>query len=72
MTIETQRSAILNHLLSKKPITPMEALEKFGCFRLAAHINVLRSRGHLIDTEMVKMGDGRSYAKYQYVGETNG
>lgn len=47
----------------------MEALDKFGAFRLAAHINVLRSRGYLIKTDLIRTNDGRSYAKYQYLGE---
>jgi Helix-turn-helix domain len=65
---ETQRSAILRHLMKGKKLTPMEALDKFGAFRLAAHINVLRGRGHLINTHMIQTGDGRTYAQYEYVG----
>lgn len=69
MRTETQRNAILKHLLKKKTITPMEALDKFGAFRLASHINVLRARGYLITTHLMRMDDGRTYAKYQYVGD---
>lgn len=69
MRFETQRSAILNYLIKKKTITPMEALDKFGAFRLASHINVLRSRGYLIKTDLIRTNDGRTYAKYFYLGE---
>lgn len=53
---------ILN-ILKDHPITPMEALDKVGCFRLAARIDDLRSMGHTIRTEMVQSGDTR-YARY--------
>ena len=65
---ETQRSAILGHLLKGKSLTPMEALDRFGAFRLAAHINVLRGRGYMIHTDIVQTGDGRTYAQYSYTG----
>lgn len=43
----------------------MEALNLYGCFRLAAHIEVFRRQGHSIHTEMVSEG-GREYARYRY------
>lgn len=69
MRTETQRSAILGHLMTLKTITPMQALDLYKCFRLAAHIKVLRDRGYLISTNMMKGNDGSSYAQYQYLGE---
>ena len=62
----SQKSAILSHLKSKKTITPLQALELFGCFRLAARISELRESGHLIETETVHQGD-KHYAKYRLV-----
>jgi len=53
---------ILNHL-NNGPITAIEALNKYGCFRLAARINDLRMSGHKIHTEIAKK-DGKRYAKY--------
>ena len=47
------------------PLTPKEALENYGSFRLAAHIEYLRKQGHPIFTEMVKQG-GHEYARYHY------
>jgi len=41
----------------------MDALQHYGSFRLAAHIEFLRRQGHHIFTEMVKEG-GREYARY--------
>ncbi len=46
---------ILDHLTSK-PITAMDALNDYGCFRLAARINELRMSGHDIRTEIKEQG----------------
>ena len=56
---------ILNHL-TKGPITAIDALNNYGCFRLAARINDLRMDGHKIHTEIARK-DGRRYAKYHLV-----
>ena len=61
----SQEKAILSHL-KRGPITPLDALERYGCFRLAARINDLRGRGHRIETEMVERDDKR-YARYRLV-----
>ena len=47
------------------PLTPKEALNAYGSFRLAAHIEVLRREGHIIHTTMVDNG-GKKFAKYTY------
>ena len=47
----TQSEAILNHLKAGKTLTPLEALDRFGCFRLAARIIELRRDGYNIVTE---------------------
>ena len=48
-----------------------DALDLYGSFRLAAHIEVLRREGHPIHTEMVKDG-GREYARYHYRKDIHG
>lgn len=68
----SQRYAILRHLKKRRFITPMEALNLYHSFRLAVHINVLRNRGHNILTHIVRTDEGTTYAKYEYLGETNG
>jgi hypothetical protein len=56
----SQNQAILDYLKSGNTLTPIEALEKFHCFRLAARISDLRKSGHTI------LNDGQSnYAKYR-------
>ena len=64
----SQRTKILNHL-KRRPITPMQALESYGCFRLAARIGELREAGHIIETETVKRC-GKKYARYRMKGES--
>jgi hypothetical protein len=58
----SQTIQIYNHLKSK-PITPLEALRKYGCFRLASRINELRNEGIDVKTEMVTK-NGKRFAKY--------
>lgn len=65
--METQNKLILQHL-KVKPITPIEALEYYGCFRLAARIRDLRMYGHLIHTELTEQ-DGKRFATYTLISE---
>ena len=58
----SQTIQIYNHLKSK-PITPLEALRKYGCMRLASRVNELRKDGIDVKTEMVRNGT-KKYAKY--------
>lgn len=59
----TQAENILNHLKTS-PITPLEALEHYGCFRLAARIKELREDGHDIKTKTKILSNGKIVAQY--------
>lgn len=59
----TQRNNILEYMITNGSITPLEALEKFGCFRLGARIFELRMAGYIIDTEKERKY-GKRYARY--------
>lgn len=59
----SQDDQVLFHLKSGRDITPREALDIYGCFRLAARIETLRKEGHLIETDIVKR-DGKRWARY--------
>ena len=63
----TQKQAILSDLINGHKITPIDALTKHGCFRLAAVVCQLRKDGWDIKTEMVaqKGSGGKSYASYR-------
>ena len=59
--MRTQNQMILKHLQThKRGLTAMQALDKFGCMRLASRISDLRRMGYSISREMiaVKNRDG--------------
>lgn len=60
----SQTVEILRHLAKGKPITPLEALERFGAFRLAARIQEIRSQGHKVETKKVRTKSGARVARY--------
>jgi len=65
MKRETQRSKIKTHLQSGRTITPIDALEMYGCFRLAAIVHNLRDEDEMnIRTDLVTNRYGTKYAKY--------
>jgi len=63
---QTQKEAILRHLQSGKTITPLEALNLYGCFRLGARIWELRDEGYRIRSENVKQGK-KTFASYRLI-----
>lgn len=62
--IDSQNNVILAYLLKGKGITPLDALQLCGCFRLSARIHDLRGKGFAIDTEMVDV-NGKRVARYR-------
>ena len=59
MKLDSQNALIKGWLLNGYSITPMEALNMFGCFRLSARIANLRDEGMLVVTDMVTINDKR-------------
>lgn len=59
----TQTALILAHLQTGRGITPQVALDRWGCFRLAARIRELKESGYTIQTHMVHRGRKR-WASY--------
>lgn len=59
----SQNEAILRHLKERGSITPMEAMDLYGCFRLAARIDDLKRDGVGIKTEM-ESKTGKRWARY--------
>ena len=60
----TQSDMILDALLRGETLTPLDALKKYGCFRLGARIWDLRHSGYQIDRKMIEVGDGKHVAEY--------
>jgi hypothetical protein len=61
--MKTQNEQILTFLKKGKKLTPLQALDKFQCFRVASRVNELRDQGYNIKTEMISRGKKR-YAQY--------
>ena len=61
----SQTSQILAYLKTGASLTPLEALERFGCFRLGARIWELRDEKYDIRMELV--GGKKHYARYTLV-----
>ena len=61
----SQEKNILEHLKNNS-ITPLEALNKYGCFRLSAVIYNLRMQGYKIKTTLIFKGK-KHFAKYNLI-----
>lgn len=61
----TQCNKILDYLKKGFTITSLEALNMFGCLRLASRISDLRKRGENITVERVKTSSGKTVAQYR-------
>lgn len=59
----SQCDDILAHLKTG-PISAMEALNRYGCFRLAARIKDLREQGYEIETHDLVLPNGKTVAQY--------
>ncbi len=55
----SQCDRVLAHLAAGRTLTPLQALNKFGCLALSQRITQLRERGHRIRTDMVQVGEKR-------------
>ena len=60
--VVSQKTRVKEHLESGNPITPIAALNLYGCFRLAAIIHTLKKyEGMNIKTE-IRKSDGKKWA----------
>jgi hypothetical protein len=63
-TMKTQTELILRDLMRGWKITPLQALKRYGSFRLGARIHNLKKQGYPIETEIVNVG-GKRVARYR-------
>lgn len=64
----SQRAQVKQWLESGNEITPIQALEMFGAFRLGAIVHALKRDEHLkIHTTMVYLKNGKRFAKYKLI-----
>lgn len=66
MTENSQCADILRYMAGGNSLTALEALERFGCFRLAARIQDLEAFGHTFAVETIERR-GKRYARYTLV-----
>ena len=66
----SQCKRILAYMQGHGSITPLEALEYCGSFRLSARIKNLRDAGYGIET-VSETKNGKTYARYFLKGEPN-
>lgn len=59
----TQTQQIAEHLRSGAPLTAMDALRLYGCFRAAARIEELRDAGMSIITTMIDVAGAHGKAR---------
>jgi hypothetical protein len=64
----TQAGRILAYLRAGNRLTALDALESFGCFRLAARIHELRREGWAIEERTVETRGGKRVAEYSMGG----
>lgn len=60
----SQTDRILEHMLAGNSITPLEALNKFGCLRLGARIADIKARGYLVYSEFVTTASEKKVKRY--------
>ena len=59
-----QTAAIRAALEAGQELTPLDALNRFGCFRLAARVDELRREGLAVET-VTERQNGKRYARYR-------
>ena len=62
-TAPSQAGTILAYLKRGNTLTPLEALERFGCLRLGARIHELKRHGIAIASSMIQV-NGKKVARY--------
>ncbi len=67
----SQTTRIAEYLKEGNSITPLEALNLFGCFRLGARIADIKERyGWTIESNRVVTSTGKRVASYRLVAQT--
>lgn len=61
---DSQNALIKGWLLNGYSITQLEALNQFGCFRLAARIANLRDQNLNVETDIITLENGKRVARY--------
>jgi len=60
----SQAGLILRHLQSGGTLTALDALDLFGCNRLAARVSDLRAKGYRVQSTLIELPNGKRVASY--------
>lgn len=60
----SQAHDILEALKAGDKITPLDALQRFGCFRLGARVHELRQTGLDVKSRLVATPSGKHVSEY--------
>ena len=55
---------ILDWMMAGNTITQLEALEKFGCSRLAPRVYEIKAKGYLVYSEDIVLPNGKRVKQY--------
>ena len=69
--VVSQKTRVREHLESGKSITPIEALNLYGCFRLAAIIHTLKRYERMNIKTEIRKSDGKRWAIYSLEEKTD-
>lgn len=69
-SIDSQNAKILEYLNNGFRLTPIEALNKFGCLRLSARIYDLIKLGYKIEKNIIAVAGNKHVAQY-FIEKTN-
>ena len=61
---KSQTDRILDWMLEGNAITPIDALNLFGSFRLGARIAEIKAKGYLVYSEFVTTPNGKKVKQY--------
>ena len=64
----TQTQQILTALQQGDRITPIDALSRFGCFRLSARIADIKRQGYRVKDKYIKLMTGNKVKEYWMEG----
>jgi hypothetical protein len=67
MNPQSQTACILKGLNNGLKLTPLLALEFYGCLRLGARIYELKRMGHQIETKIITTSSGKRVAQYSKI-----
>jgi len=61
---ESQKNKIINYLMTRGPLTVLEAMKYLKCYALSQRIGELKNEGFPIQREMIQVESGKRVARY--------